>query len=283
MRYEVMTISPIMAQGMLESNYEGNRKVNKRHVEEYAEMMRQGTFNTMNGDTLKFGPDGTLYDGQHRLMAQVLAQVTLDYLCVTLDDPAACFKTMDNGKVRGAATFYHEEKNSTVMLAIAKNALCISDSEVPLLSAIQGKMETVRNATRVEITSFCDEHIEEMRELASTSVKMRHAFGCGPQTAYGTFVYLVRFCGDDLLLDDFIGDCCETIPSSPTVQALLTKVRKTYLNEKKPSAKWVIGTLLDAYDHFSEMDDGIALNKQTFRLKKYDKLLKQARDKKKAA
>lgn len=66
-------ITPKMAKDMLKANVH-NRTVKDRRVKEWARDMLNGRWQE-NGETIKFYEDGTLADGQHRLMAIVLADV----------------------------------------------------------------------------------------------------------------------------------------------------------------------------------------------------------------
>ena len=66
-------IFPSQAAEWLLSNTR-NRPVSQRTVERIAEEIRGGGW-VVNGDAIRFGSDGTLYDGQHRLLAIVKANV----------------------------------------------------------------------------------------------------------------------------------------------------------------------------------------------------------------
>lgn len=74
MTFEI--ISPEMAAHILTQNNTNNRKINQACVRRYASDMLMGNF-SVNGDTIRFYEDGTLADGQHRLLACVLSNVPL--------------------------------------------------------------------------------------------------------------------------------------------------------------------------------------------------------------
>lgn len=75
-----------------------NRKISRATVNNYAAAMQRGEW-LFNGETIKFDTDGCLLDGQHRLMAIVHANLTLQ-LGVFRNLDKAAFKTIDTGKNR---------------------------------------------------------------------------------------------------------------------------------------------------------------------------------------
>lgn len=80
LQVEVREITPQEAAQILEQNTR-NRSVRHRKVEMYARDMREHRWRE-NGESIKFNGDGTLYDGQHRLLACVLANTSFTTLVV---------------------------------------------------------------------------------------------------------------------------------------------------------------------------------------------------------
>lgn len=68
---ELVEITPELAREWLEYNTH-NRNIRTRVVKAYAEDMRAG-LRDLNGETIKRGADGTIYDGQHRLLGCIEA------------------------------------------------------------------------------------------------------------------------------------------------------------------------------------------------------------------
>lgn len=77
-----------------------NRKPNKGQVAYYARMMSEGKW-MLNGESIVFDNKGNLSDGQHRLMAIMLAQVPIQSVVVRNVD-CESFATIDQGKARSA-------------------------------------------------------------------------------------------------------------------------------------------------------------------------------------
>lgn len=78
---EVIMITPEIASSMLAKNTH-NRNARAAAVSAYAVDMRNGDWR-WTGDPIRFAADGTLIDGQHRLMAIVEAGVTLPFLVLS--------------------------------------------------------------------------------------------------------------------------------------------------------------------------------------------------------
>ena len=72
---EVVCVTPEMAEAMLGHNTH-NRPPRKQSVDAYAQDMAAGDWR-WTGDPIRFAPDGTLLDGQHRLLAIVESGVTV--------------------------------------------------------------------------------------------------------------------------------------------------------------------------------------------------------------
>lgn len=97
MRNSPVTITPRTAKKYLAKNTK-NRPVNVATVEMYADLMRRGLW-ILNGDVIRFDEADELIDGQHRLMACVLANTSFQSYVVT-DLPKGAFDTIDQGKPR---------------------------------------------------------------------------------------------------------------------------------------------------------------------------------------
>lgn len=96
---EVMTITPETAKRILDKN-KGNRPLNPHYVSFYADQMAKGLW-TLTGQTISFGEDNRLLDGQHRLSAVVKANIPIKFN-VARNVPNHTFINYDNGKPRNA-------------------------------------------------------------------------------------------------------------------------------------------------------------------------------------
>lgn len=114
---ENVTITPQVAQMMLEHNTH-NRNLTASRAQAYARDMASGNWR-YTGEGIKFGPDGTLLDGQTRLRAIVLSGVTITMPVWRGIDPDAQL-VMDSGRPRSnsAALSLRGEKDVVTLRAI---------------------------------------------------------------------------------------------------------------------------------------------------------------------
>ena len=77
----VETITPAKAREYLKKNTNNYRKMSRSVIRSYADDIKNGRWE-LNGETIIFGKDGVLKDGQHRLAAIVLAGKPADILVV---------------------------------------------------------------------------------------------------------------------------------------------------------------------------------------------------------
>ncbi|WP_432151617.1 hypothetical protein [Streptomyces sp. bgisy029] len=98
------------------------RKIDDRKVEEWAGAMVRGEWRTTH-QGLAFDQNGMLYDGQHRLAAQLLVGITLRF-SVARGIQGDTFATVDRGKMRSSAyTFSAEGEKDTFNLSAALRLL----------------------------------------------------------------------------------------------------------------------------------------------------------------
>jgi hypothetical protein len=102
-----MTITPEMARQWLADTNRKNRPLSELKWMAYALDMLDGRWK-YNGDAIRFGSDGVLLDGQHRLMACVEAGVAFESDVVFGLDPEV-LDTIDIGEARTAGDIAHLE------------------------------------------------------------------------------------------------------------------------------------------------------------------------------
>ena len=103
MKAIIIIITPEQAKRWLEKNNgggKGNRKFSQRQLACLTDSIFRGQW-MLNGETIKIGQDGSVIDGQHRLMAVVRANRPIESLVVFDCDPSA-YNTIDKGRARTA-------------------------------------------------------------------------------------------------------------------------------------------------------------------------------------
>ncbi len=122
-----VNITPEMAKEMLEKNGH-NRKMSNANVRKITDAMKAGKW-AYNGEPIIIGEDGTLLDGQHRLMGIVKTGKAI-HMEVVKDVKEICeytgvnvFATIDIGKNRSAAdiiSIQDKEVNASAIVKIIK-------------------------------------------------------------------------------------------------------------------------------------------------------------------
>lgn len=154
------TITPEDAQKYLAKN-EGNRKVSEKSVQFLYQQMVSGDW-LLTADTIKFGKDGRLLDGQHRLQALVKYGKPIDmYIAEGLDNKV--FQVLDTGKVRSAS--------DVLSMQGYKNSNNVAGSIRAILLFKQGYYSTTKagrnsKATNTAVLKFAQEH-PEINEIIS--------------------------------------------------------------------------------------------------------------------
>jgi len=278
--HELVTMMPSDARRLLERNTDRNRNIKKSNLNAIVNDMVNGNFLSENGQTIVIGTDRKLYDGQHRLTAQVMANVPMKWLVVTVDDGETAYKTIDSGSRRIVADYFSKsEKNATIFASVASFAYLVEEG-VPLTSAVRG-VEGRSRPARHAVVAYGEKNSWEIEKATSRAIKMYMGLGkIGKQSVFGKFAWLISYIGEEDVLEVFIDDFCEMSPSSKTVVALKMTIMKNFARgeSKRPDDKWMFGTLLDGYVHFKEMDDTTMLNRGWSRLEKYSKLLDAIRE-----
>jgi hypothetical protein len=118
-----LRVSPEIAQQLLDDTNQGNRFLNMLTVKTYARAMKTGRW-SRNGETIKFSRTGKLVDGQHRLAAIVMSNVTVELEFRTgLDDEAGL--TCDTGRKRSANDIMGMQGLTKWQAAIAAGAVIL--------------------------------------------------------------------------------------------------------------------------------------------------------------
>lgn len=274
---ELREITPKMAALMLMSNFEGNRKIRKAVVRTYATDMREGRWEPTTNSVIQIGTDGRVYDGQHRLNAVVLSNVTVP-MYVNLSANPSEYMAYDNGAVR------QESDVITVANAKASQALCkfiaaVEYGVCPLATALQNKVGPETVATRALVREIMQERDDEVQRYHAMSRRMRDSLGVGAIGDYSKFCYLIKTIGEDCFLEDFVDEISSKVSASRNITLLReTVLKKAAVSGARLTRSWMIGTLLQGYEAYLNDIDVKCFNKQEKYLAEYDKRLKEWRE-----
>ena len=108
-------ITPDMAKELIARN-RNNRPISEKHVTFLADQMRRGQW-MMTHQGIALSKFNDILDGQHRLLAVIKSNCSINTLLSVGSDPAT-FPTMDTGKTRSAGdTFYIQGVKSYAKMA----------------------------------------------------------------------------------------------------------------------------------------------------------------------
>lgn len=126
---EVFTVTPAVAEYILERCNTKNRPLSAARSEKYAEAMREGRW-LLTSQGISFSRDRDLIDGQHRLNGIVIAGVPVKML-FTFGEDARAFEVLDTGAKRSAGdTLAIDGVPNYVVVAAAARLRYIIDNEM---------------------------------------------------------------------------------------------------------------------------------------------------------
>lgn len=157
----IETITPQMAKQILGENTR-NRKISDNSVNEYADDLINGRWN-VNGEAIKFAKDGTLLDGQHRMLAIVKTNIPM-VTCVVRGLEIEHQNTMDIGRRRTVGDVLNINKvpNSTTIASIANNLVRLKKSN--LVSAFR-----FCHVSNTEVQDFIAKHPDIVMSASSVA------------------------------------------------------------------------------------------------------------------
>lgn len=173
---EIVTVSPNQAEKWLDANTH-NRSVVNSVVTAYARDMANGRW-ALNGEAVKIAVDGTILDGQHRLLAVVQADVKVPMLIVTGLEPETQ-KTMDSGRKR---TFSDNLRIDGTVNAAVVASICLRGW---MWDSGDRRFKATVRPTQSEMRAWREDNpsVHRSAEIAS---RTRTAFKAIPQSSAGT-------------------------------------------------------------------------------------------------
>jgi len=131
---KIVTIGPGKAKELLSSRA-GQRPLDEHHIVHLAEQMEKGEWRLSN-DAITLDEHGNLINGQHRLEAVCLANVSLDFILINGLNHAA-ITVMDQGKRRSVAQMLKMDgENNATTVAAALHWLYIYNRGGMLISGL---------------------------------------------------------------------------------------------------------------------------------------------------
>jgi hypothetical protein len=161
-----------------------NRTLRQHRVNRYAEQMTRGQWKE-TGDPIRFSVTGQLLDGQHRLAAIIAADVTLKAIVIR-DVSDDVFPVLDSGLSRTPADTLGSghEKSASHKAAAIRQLLVVE------LGGDPRKSDDLQTITRIDISEYYGNHVEEVSAAVHTASRMYEAFAGGNRSAWGAFIIM---------------------------------------------------------------------------------------------
>lgn len=232
-------ITPEQAGWLVENRNGNNRKMSKAVVRNYANMMASGQWDWCDGDSpIKFGEDGSLLNGQHRLAAQAIAGVNGVY-DIRTGVPDISYRVMDSGKTRSVADYFRGRVQSVIVSALAGYIVRVNDGRYVLSGGSANK-----NISRVDVIQYCEDHYEELLVYCNYGHRIQKQLGRGGPSVYALVCYMIDQNGGDVeaFVDAFVEGSDGTEASKNTI------LKKLVVSEFRPDATWYVGVILLCYD-----------------------------------
>lgn len=169
------TITPALAEAMLETINGENRPLSNARVRQYADILSRGQY-VFNGEAIQVGikQDNTLLllNGQHRLSACVLSGVSFETVLV-LGLPHNVFSTIDRGKSRSYA--------DVLSVAGYKNTHNIQPAARILVAMEAGFSPTIRSTlnlvTAEDILQYVKKNYDLLQEAHAVAGRINSVVG----------------------------------------------------------------------------------------------------------
>lgn len=237
-----VVITPLDAERLLQNNGR-NRRLNKNTMRRYALMMGRGEWDWCDGDgPLKFGSNGELRNGQHRLEAQVMANVTGAY-DIRTGVPEESYQVMDSGVARRSADYFYGREQSLNVSALAKRILYARYGYTEPSASMKSTGDRGL-PTRVEEIEFAESHYDELREYVRYGRRLKDQHTRGSNAAYSCALYIGGFGKDEV--ESFIAAYVEGSDNTGITKE--TVLKKLVDRNFKPRPHWYGGVTLMAYD-----------------------------------
>jgi hypothetical protein len=253
MKAIVIIITPEQAKRWLEKNNgggKGNRKVSQRQLNFLTESILRGQW-ILNGETIKIGKDGSVIDGQHRLMAIVKSGMSVASLVVFDCEPES-YNTIDKGRARTAGETFRnlDVKNWNNVAA----GTCV--------------LKMLLTDTRSVVALSSDERIAIYREhdtqfdFFAGNAKRLNAWGVNPSIELGVQVFLSHLGFSHNAINDwFVNFADDRHDDNQRLLTRALRVEKAKLRAKSFNSWWVAGMIIKA---FAASQAGIAFKSLRF-------------------
>lgn len=237
----VITVTPEVADYLLDRNYEGQRSVNKSTVEKFARIIADGKWNCRLGAPIQFNPEadggkGELYDAQHRCLAVKKTRKPVEMLLNT-EVSASDFALLDCGKSR--------EKADGLLGADRRNRASFIASVISYeLNGYGSSMFDTKDIPNEWVKEWDDQHPGVSVEYCRVGQNIRDNMGSiGSALAFSLFAYLLDKIESDkadvfkaALRGKLVAECEEHLIAIKNVNTMGVRLRRDFEHKRARNA-----------------------------------------------
>lgn len=165
-----LEVDPSIAQVFLSRN-ENNRKLSEKTVRKYARDMREGRWQSLNGQTIVISKDGDINDGQHRLTGIVEADVCFPFLVVFGADRDSRL-TLDQNKVRTSGQYLQMQgvPDANNVAAVASILMAYDTNKLVRYTGDKYRVFGAERPTKAKLHEYAVTHMDAiLNSLAKAS------------------------------------------------------------------------------------------------------------------
>ncbi len=220
-----------------------NRRISTTQVDRYAQAMLSGEW-VENGQTISVAEDGTLLDGQHRLLAVIKSGVAI-YFLIVYNIPKDAMATIDAGFVRTLAHVLDIKKvaNSRHAATITKHLYIhdVADAEMRWRNC----KDTQRNAL---LENFYNANSKSINEATAMACSSRHHFNI----SHMGLCYVIFARKNPAKADVFfhLVKTGENLPAKHPVIALRAKLMDNRISKDKLSVRETTALYIKSWNAF---------------------------------
>lgn len=249
---KTVTMTPELAQKYLDNNFKGNRHVNKLQVAKYAFDMSEGRWQSDACPPIIVSRDGTLLDGQHRLLAVINSGCAVE-MSIREGVDEAVFSAIDMGSSRRASQMI-DIKYARSAESIARIMFALQE-DVPVRTALSGRIN--RNGVSLALQNsvilpFIEANQYILQQYVLLGSRIDSSIGRGGVTRYGKFAYFCDLLGRFQMFEEFADDIEALTPATRTAALCKTRIKDQYILTKKPTDEFVWGVMWQTFRAFCE-------------------------------
>lgn len=257
-REEKVMLTPEMAESLLATNYEKQRKLNIGYARGLANDIIGGRWqDDIIRDYIEVSDTGKLMNGQHRCKAVIFANKPI-MVGIRYGVPESQFKYIDGGRSRTVNQFV--KNHYAIVLSTLGRYVSAIEAGMPIASALKGTVGNVSDgnkkrtvlATRQETLECIGKHEKEFEFCAEQSQRIYRAIHGGSKSDYAFALWIIGYIYGYAQVSLFTDEVTANLPTSEAIAIGKSKGSKQIIEAKAKhvnvDSKFWVALILSMYD-----------------------------------